>query len=69
MDGDVRFADIRKRLEAHGWALARISGSHHVFTGKDRPTISIPVHKGKVKRVYDDQVNKAIRRLSEGQGR
>lgn len=68
MKGDVRFADIRKRLEAHGWALARIKGSHHIFTGRERPMLSIPVHNGKVKRVYEQQVNQAIRSVSQEEG-
>lgn len=68
MKADVRFADIRKRLESHGWTLSRINGSHHIFTGPNRPTISIPVHGNKVKRVYDQNVNQAIRSISQDEG-
>jgi predicted RNA binding protein YcfA (HicA-like mRNA interferase family) len=32
-------------LQKHGWALKRISGSHHIFTKADRQErIVIPVH-------------------------
>lgn len=37
-----RFAKI---LEKHGWELARVSGSHHVYTKEGNPArISVPVH-------------------------
>lgn len=34
--------ELIKELEAAGWTLQRITGSHHVFTHPDRPN-SIPV--------------------------
>lgn len=35
-----------KLLESHGWILARINGSHHIYVKSDRELrISIPVHK------------------------
>jgi predicted RNA binding protein YcfA (HicA-like mRNA interferase family) len=34
-----------KALEARGWTLARIEGSHHVYTRDDSPrNIPVPVH-------------------------
>ncbi len=27
----LRFAELRQLVEAHGWHLARIAGSHHIF--------------------------------------
>ena len=64
MPSDVRLAELSRYLRAHGYTLARVSGSHHVFTKPGSLPISIPVHKNKVKPVYVRQV-KAI---CEGQG-
>ena len=34
-----------KVLEAHGWELQRIKGSHHIFTQSGNPQIvTVPVH-------------------------
>jgi predicted RNA binding protein YcfA (HicA-like mRNA interferase family) len=39
----MRSADIIKRLEAGGWTLRGVRGSHHVFTHPSRPGhISVP---------------------------
>ncbi len=35
--------ELIKRLREKGWALDRISGSHHIMF-KDAKTISVPVH-------------------------
>jgi len=64
MPSDIPFSKLKKDLEAHGWSLARIKGSHHYFTGPGRMPISIPVHKGKVKYGYKRQIDKAIRSLN-----
>lgn len=45
------FSDIRKLLEQEGFALDRITGSHHIFT-KDEITFVVPVHNRKVKTIY-----------------
>jgi predicted RNA binding protein YcfA (HicA-like mRNA interferase family) len=35
-------------IETNGWALRRISGSHHIFSKPgERKVISIPVHGAK----------------------
>lgn len=60
MPREVRFAEIRRLLENHGWTLIRISGSHHIFRKEGERPISIPVHAGKVKHVYFRQVRKAL---------
>lgn len=39
-------------LEAKGYRLTRITGSHHVFTKAGARAVPIPVHKGKVKPAY-----------------
>jgi predicted RNA binding protein YcfA (HicA-like mRNA interferase family) len=58
MAGEQRFNLVRKALEKKGYELTRISGSHHIFTKKDSPLVSIPVHKGKVKGFYVKQIEK-----------
>lgn len=35
---------LKKRLEDHGWALDRISGSHHIMVKEGHRSIPIPVH-------------------------
>jgi predicted RNA binding protein YcfA (HicA-like mRNA interferase family) len=60
MASEVRFPEVRQVLERHGWTLDRISGSHHMFRGKDRPLVSIPVHHGKVQPKYVRKVEKAV---------
>ena len=60
MASEERFSEVRKLLEAHGWSLVRIRGSHHIFTKPGRTPISIPVHKNKVKPVYGAKVRKII---------
>lgn len=40
--------DLCKLLERKGWVLARINGSHHIYTKKDTVyRVSVPVHKNK----------------------
>jgi predicted RNA binding protein YcfA (HicA-like mRNA interferase family) len=47
-------------LERAGYQLVRVSGSHHIFTKPDRPLLSIPVHRGKVKPFYVRQIEKLL---------
>lgn len=35
---------LRKLLEAHGWRLDRISGSHHIMIREGYRSIPIPIH-------------------------
>jgi predicted RNA binding protein YcfA (HicA-like mRNA interferase family) len=72
MPAEARFADVCRMLTAAGYELARISGSHHVFTKPGRDPISIPVHKNKVKPVYVRKVQQIIeaeRAREGGEGR
>lgn len=55
---EQRFAVVRKLLESHGWTLARVKGSHHTFTKAGERPVIIPVHHGRVKPVYVQEVNK-----------
>ena len=52
--------ELRAMLERAGWVLARISGSHHIFTRPGQAPISIPVHRNKVKHVYVAKARKII---------
>lgn len=45
-------------LNAKGYTLDRINGSHHVFTKPRELPVSIPVHRGKVKDYYVRQIKK-----------
>jgi predicted RNA binding protein YcfA (HicA-like mRNA interferase family) len=54
----VRFAVVRKMLEADGWRLARINGSHHVFTKPGQRSFVIPVHRQKVSPDYVKETQK-----------
>ncbi|HYF15394.1 MAG TPA: type II toxin-antitoxin system HicA family toxin [Phycisphaerales bacterium] len=59
MPSEVRFAEVRRKLESHGWTLQRISGSHHVFIKKSEPRlITLPVHAGKVKPGYISRIKR-----------
>ncbi len=58
MASDVEFAELKQRLLKAGYQLARVNGSHHIFTKAGRPLVSIPVHRGKVKAFYARQVEK-----------
>ena len=61
MPSPVRFAQIRRLLESHGWTLARITGSHHIFVKTGEPQhLSIPVHKGLVKHGYLREIEKRL---------
>ena len=66
MPSEIRFAELRKRLEQSGWYLDRVRGSHHIFEKAGRPRVVIPVHKGKCKPVYGRIVEKAIKDDLEG---
>jgi predicted RNA binding protein YcfA (HicA-like mRNA interferase family) len=52
MPSDVRFSELRRYLEGHGWVLVRISGSHHIFGKAGERAFPVPVHGGKVKHGY-----------------
>lgn len=60
MPSDVRFAEVRKLVEVHGWELVRISGSHHVFQLPDGRSYVVPVHRNKVKHVYFREIKKLL---------
>ena len=58
MASERRFSEVRKMLEAKGYRLDRINGSHHIFVKSGVLHESIPVHNGKVKPHYVRQIEK-----------
>jgi predicted RNA binding protein YcfA (HicA-like mRNA interferase family) len=50
--------EVTRLLKVKGYRLARVSGSHHVFTRPGELPVSIPVHRGKVKAFYVRQIEK-----------
>lgn len=61
---NATFSEIRKLLEQEGFALDRITGSHHIFT-KDDITFVIPVHNSKVKAIYVKRVIELIEQTDD----
>jgi len=43
----VKSADIIRELEAAGWALDLVRGSHHVFKHRNRPGLVVVPHPKK----------------------
>ena len=43
---NVRFRELRSLVEAAGWELDRVSGSHYFFAKRGRMPLSIPNHRG-----------------------
>jgi predicted RNA binding protein YcfA (HicA-like mRNA interferase family) len=58
MPSDVRFSEVIRMLEAKGYALDRIKGSHHLFEKPGARSVIIPVHHGKVKYGYIRKIEK-----------
>lgn len=56
MAGEMRLSEVRKMLEAKGYFLHRIAGSHHVFKKPGIGSFVVPVHHGKVRPVYVRQI-------------
>ena len=54
----MRFPEVKKMLEAKGYQLDRIRGSHHVFAKPGFRPVVIPVHHGKVKHAYIRKIEK-----------
>lgn len=48
--GNVRFNDLVALVEAFGFRLSRVSGSHHIFTHPDvQELVNLQIKKGKAK--------------------
>jgi predicted RNA binding protein YcfA (HicA-like mRNA interferase family) len=65
MPSEMKFAELRRRLEQAGYQLVRMHGSHPIFARAGQLPLSIPVHHGKVKAVYVRQVERIIQAQSE----
>lgn len=55
----MRSADLVREIQQFGWVLARVRGSHHVFTHPQRPGIVVVPHP---KRDLGTGLVQAIRR-------
>ena len=51
----VRFDDLRRLLEAYGWTLDRVRGSHYIFA-RGAETLSVPYRRPHVMPVYVKKV-------------
>jgi predicted RNA binding protein YcfA (HicA-like mRNA interferase family) len=58
MASEIRYAQVKKLLEAKGYFLSRTRGSHYVFKKPGEGSFAIPVHHGKVKAIYVDKIEK-----------
>jgi predicted RNA binding protein YcfA (HicA-like mRNA interferase family) len=54
--------DLIKLLEAHGWTLDRVRGSHHIMVKPGKRSIPVPVHG---KRELPKGLVAAIKRQAE----
>ncbi|NLW86091.1 MAG: type II toxin-antitoxin system HicA family toxin [Planctomycetes bacterium] len=52
MASEMRYSEVKKMLEAKGYRLDHVTGSHHVFKKPGARTFPIPVHNGKVGPAY-----------------
>ena len=57
----IRFSEIAKVLEHHGYIMVRVSGSHHHFRNENGDVITIP-NQSPVKAVYVKDVLRRIGR-------
>lgn len=53
---NIRFVDIEKILQHFGYENMRQKGSHAHFRKSGAPSLTIPVHKGNVKKVYAKEI-------------
>jgi len=60
MPSEIRFAELLKLVEKHGWVLDRVRGSHHILRKPDGTGYPVPVHHGKVKPAYVRQIKKIL---------
>src|SRR5260221_13538468 len=66
---NVSFDELRQVLEDHGFTLARITGSHHIFVaeiGEQVWKLTIPFHKP-IKTTYIRTALNAIDEINAGQ--
>ncbi len=57
---DIRYVDLEQVVLHAGYTKVRQKGSHVHFRKQNATFITIPVHKGKVKRVYVKEICKLL---------
>ena len=62
MPSPVKYRDIKRYMEQHGWVFSHVTGSHHIFKKPGCRPYPVPVHKGLVNYGYFSEVQK----ISEG---
>jgi predicted RNA binding protein YcfA (HicA-like mRNA interferase family) len=60
MPSPVRFAEIKRLFNRHGWTLDRTAGSHYVFKSPTGQIYPVPVHNGLVNHVYFRAIKKLL---------
>jgi predicted RNA binding protein YcfA (HicA-like mRNA interferase family) len=55
---DARYSVAKGMLEAKGYFLDRVNGSHHIFVKAGVGSFGMPVHNAKVKHVYIKQIQR-----------
>ncbi len=66
---NVSFRDIQTLLEAYGFELKRVKGSHHVFSGEvgsQKVRLVIPYGQPFIKEAYIREVLDLIDRIEQG---
>jgi predicted RNA binding protein YcfA (HicA-like mRNA interferase family) len=61
----VRFSELQDMLEAYGWRLDRVRGSHHIFR-RGTEKLSVPYRRPHVLVAYVRQALKATEGEDEG---
>jgi predicted RNA binding protein YcfA (HicA-like mRNA interferase family) len=62
---NVRFGDLRRLVEAIGYALRRQKGSHHIFTHATRPALPIVNLQSDGAKAKPYQVRQVLRLIDE----
>lgn len=65
---NVRFRQLRSLVEAAGWELDRVSGSHYIFVKPGRMPLSILQHPGALNPWLVDRVLDELERNYEVEG-
>jgi predicted RNA binding protein YcfA (HicA-like mRNA interferase family) len=61
---DVRFSDLLTLVEAFGYTLARITGSHRIFEHPDAPTV-LNLQPGKSGKAKPYQVRQFLKEIEQ----
>ena len=61
MASEQRFSVVKKMMEAKGYRMVRVTGSHHVFAKAGARTFPVPVHNGKV----EPSIVRSIQKLED----